>query len=141
MLGDIAGAHTPGEQRQDHVLDLIGDLDIEGPLEHGLGDLGQQPVGAVDRGSGGLGIGQQGIHGSRRENLRQRLAASLRDDSERDKAIHSCPVASMPDHHSGPTTYTVNEDTPGSGWANSAPRDRPAATHVRPPRSPPHGRR
>ncbi|WP_224182426.1 integrase core domain-containing protein, partial [Mycobacterium avium] len=24
----------------------------------------------------------------------------------------SCPVASMPDHHSGPTTYTVNETRP-----------------------------
>ncbi|WP_155724474.1 integrase core domain-containing protein, partial [Mycobacterium avium] len=32
--------------------------------------------------------------------------------SDRDKAIHSCPVASMPDHHSGPTTYTVNETRP-----------------------------
>jgi hypothetical protein len=36
---------------------VIGHLDAEHPLDHRLGHLIQQPVGAVQRRAGGLGVG------------------------------------------------------------------------------------
>lgn len=51
------------------ITEVIGDLDIKSPFEHRLGHLRQQPIGAVDRGARGLGLGQQGIDRRRRQQL------------------------------------------------------------------------
>lgn len=40
------------------IAQMVGDLDIEGAFEHGLSHLSQQPVRAVDRGTGRFGAGQ-----------------------------------------------------------------------------------
>ena len=74
------------------IAQVISDLDIQGPLQDRLGDLGQQTVGAVDRGTGGLGISQQRIHRRGDSNCANFSAAPSRDESDRDKAEHSCPV-------------------------------------------------
>jgi hypothetical protein len=53
------------------IAEMIGDFDIQSVFEHSFGHLRKQPVWSVDRNTAGLGIGQQGIHCRRRQQLGQ----------------------------------------------------------------------
>lgn len=48
------------------ITQVVGDLDIESPFEDRLGHLRQQPLRAVNRGTGGFSVSQQGIDCRRR---------------------------------------------------------------------------
>jgi hypothetical protein len=48
---------------------MISDFDVQSAFEYRFGHLRKQPVWPVDRNAGGLGIGQQGIHCRRRQQL------------------------------------------------------------------------
>lgn len=94
------------------ITQVIGDLNIEGTLKHGLGHLGQQPLGpsiGVPEASASANNASTAAGGNTSESL---LAASSWE-SDRDNT-HSCPAVSMPDHHSGQTPYTVNETRPSA---------------------------
>ena len=96
------------------VAETIGDLDIQGAFEHGLGHLCQQPVGPVDGCPGcsaSANRASTAAGGNSSANLRTATASSV---DESDCGNWNLLSGGQPNchHQSDQTPYTVNETRP-----------------------------
>ena len=111
------------------IAQVISDLDIQGPLQDRLGDLGQQTVGAVDRGTGGSASANSASTAAGDSNCANFSAAPSRDESDRDKAEHSCPVVTRTTIQAQPLQSMRHAPADASGGAQERQLVHPGACH------------